>query len=39
VSAGDAKEPTVTLEHQRNLFGPITGVGGKPFEPPTGQGQ
>ena len=39
MSAGNAKEVTVTLEHARNLFGPITGTGGKPFElPATGQG-
>jgi hypothetical protein len=34
VSAGDAKEVTVTVEHARNLFGPITGEGGKKFLPP-----
>jgi hypothetical protein len=39
VSAGKTKEVTVTLEHARNLFGPITGTGGKPFEPPAATGQ
>jgi hypothetical protein len=37
VSAGDAKEVTVTVEHARNLFGPITGEGGKKFLPPQGE--
>jgi hypothetical protein len=35
VRAGDSKEVEVTLEHARNLFGPITGSGRKPGVPST----
>jgi len=37
VRVGDTKEVVVTVEHARNLFGPITGVGGKQFVPPAAE--